>query len=93
MFNKCVTMFTTDKSFLLLSNWKFSFSFPSFLLLLSHPPPIFVLSFFYPVFDPGRKTGISIMGKGFITGIKHNVIVEADGYIHGRLVMVNLKSA
>ena len=92
MFNKCVTMFTTDKSLLLLSNWNFSFSFPSFLLLLSHPP-IYFLSFFYPMFDQGRKTGISVMGKGFITGIKHNVIVEADGYIHGRLVMVNLKSA
>ena len=65
---------------------------PSSDLLLSHPP-LFVLSFFYPVYDQGRKTGISVMSKAFITGFRHNIIVEADGDIHGRLVMVNLKSA
>ena len=33
------------------------------------------------------------MSKAFITGFRHNIIVEAEGDIHGRLVMVNLKSA
>ena len=75
------------QSFLIFSIWNIYFRFSSFLLLLSHPP-LFVLSFFYPVFNQGIKTGISVMGKKFITGFTHNIIVEADGDVHGRFSSV-----
>ena len=75
------------QSFLIFSIWNIYFPFSSFLLLLSHPP-LFVLSFFYPVFNQGIKTGISVMGKKFITGFTHNIIVEADGDVHGRFSSV-----